>query len=81
MIYHYPKTQNVIAGTVFLMSETVESGQYEEYRIPYYMGKDIHVKSLMHDDIINKMKDGHIIELRKQNFANYKAFLKIPIHA
>jgi hypothetical protein len=81
MIYNYPKSQKVIAGTIFLMSDTVDSGQFSEYRIQYYMGKDIHVKVLTHDEVLNKLNDGNILRMRKQNFANYKEFLKIPINA
>ena len=80
MKYVYPKIQNPIAGTIFIMSSTFDEGKHDEYVVKFYGFKGVEIKTYTHEKIKELLDNKIAVRLRKQSFANYKEFIKIPLY-
>jgi hypothetical protein len=80
MIYVYPTVQSVVAGSVFIMADTFDSGKYDKYVIKYHGQNGVDHMTLSHAAIEKAMQDKLVIRARRQSFANYKEFIKIPTY-
>lgn len=79
MNYHYPRTQSIFKNTVFLMEETVISGKYKEYYIPYEKNGTVIVKNISHEVLQKLIADGIVKSDKVQGSFNDKSFIRIPI--
>lgn len=77
--YIYPTVQTSIDGTVFIMSSTFDNGQYGSYTVKYTDSDGCHVVTFTHEYLKDLISRQCVTRQRRQTFANYKEFLKIPI--
>ena len=78
-IYIYPKIQNVILNTVFLMKDAVSPKQFDSYEIQYRLYGSVLCGYILHEELDTLMRSNKIKITVNQNFAEGEPFIKIPI--
>lgn len=79
MIYTYPRPQSLFKNTLFLIGETVSSGKYTEYHIPFKRGDTIHMKIITHEMLMIMIERGIVKLAEKPGAFNDKPFYRIPL--
>lgn len=79
MIYTYPRPQSVFKETVFLIEETVKSGKFDEYHIPYKKGDGIKIHMITHKFLLEAIEKGIVKKLEKPGAFNDKPYYRIPL--
>ncbi len=79
MIYYYPRPQTIFKDTLFLIGETVDSGKFSEYNIPYKNKEGIKILNIKHDFLKSAIGRGIVKLHTKPGVFNDKPFYRIPV--